>query len=209
MSAPRWQSIVIDEVEPIAAAGVSWRPLRRALDVRAFGINAYSATAAGDHVVEPHTEEALGHEEVYVVLLGRATFTLDGETLSAPAGTVVHVRDPAVRREAHADVPGTTVLAVGAAPGRPYAPSAWEAFFAVERFRAAGDHRAAIAELEAADRDHPDNAGIAYALACWHALAGDDDEALALARRASALDQRFGAWALQDEDLASIRDRLP
>ena len=34
---------------------------------------------------------------------GRATFTLDDETLDAPAGTVVFVRDPQVKRHARAD----------------------------------------------------------------------------------------------------------
>ena len=59
-----------------------WRRLfRRTLDVGAFGINAYVARNAGDDVVEEHTERSLGHEEVYVVLSGRATFTLDDETL--------------------------------------------------------------------------------------------------------------------------------
>ena len=53
---------------------------------------------AGDDVVEEHTERSLGHEEVYVVLAGRATFTLDDETVDAPAGTVVFIRDR--RREA-------------------------------------------------------------------------------------------------------------
>ena len=35
-----------------------------------------------------------GHEEVYIVIAGRATFTLDDETFDAPAGTVVFIRDP-------------------------------------------------------------------------------------------------------------------
>ena len=90
-----WQSVRLDEIEPISVVGgtLLWRPVRRTLDVGAFGINAYTAPNAGDDVVEEHTEETLGHEEVYVVLSGRATFTLDGETLDAPAGTAVFVRD--------------------------------------------------------------------------------------------------------------------
>ena len=56
-------------------------------------------------------ERSLGHEEVYVVLAGRATFTLDDETLDAPAGTIVFIRDVDVRRHARAEEPGTSVLA--------------------------------------------------------------------------------------------------
>jgi quercetin dioxygenase-like cupin family protein len=111
----RWRAVALEDVEPIPVVGgtLLWRPLRRTLDVGAFGINAYVAPEAGDDVVEEHSEQALGHEEVYVVVSGRATFTLDGEALDAPAGTVVFVRDPAVVRHARAEEPGTAVLAVG------------------------------------------------------------------------------------------------
>ena len=51
-----------------------------------FGINAYTATEAGQDVVEEHNEERLGHEELYVVVAGRATFVLDGEEMEVPAG---------------------------------------------------------------------------------------------------------------------------
>ena len=82
-----WRSVRLDEIEPIAVVGkLLWRPVRRTLDIGAFGINAYVAPNAGDDVVEEHTESSLGHEELYVVLSGRATFTLDDETLDAPAG---------------------------------------------------------------------------------------------------------------------------
>lgn len=119
-----WQSVRLDEIEPIAVVdgALLWKPVRRALDVGAFGINAYAALAAGDDVVEEHTEERLGHEEVYVVLSGRATFRLDGETLDAPAGTVVFVRDPNVKRHAVAAEANTSVLAVGGPRGAAYQP---------------------------------------------------------------------------------------
>lgn len=99
---PAWRSIRLEEIEPIPVVEgtLLWRPVRRTLGVGAFGINAYVAPNAGDDVVEEHTESTLRHEEVYVVLSGRATFTLDGETLDAPAGTVVFVEDPLVRRHA-------------------------------------------------------------------------------------------------------------
>src|SRR5436305_10363271 len=68
--------IAIADVEPVSVVSgtLDWRPLRRTLGVRAFGINAYTAAEAGRDVVEEHTEETLGHEEIYVVLSGRATF---------------------------------------------------------------------------------------------------------------------------------------
>jgi mannose-6-phosphate isomerase-like protein (cupin superfamily) len=129
-----WQSIRLDEIDPIpvVAGTLLWRPVRRTLDVGAFGINAYTAPNAGDDVVEEHTESTLRHEEVYVVLTGHATFTLDDETLDAPAGTVVFVRDPLVKRHARADEPGTQVLAVGGPRSEAYEPSPWEDVFAAE-----------------------------------------------------------------------------
>jgi len=88
-----WTSVQLGSIEPISVVNgtLLWRPVRRTLDIGAFGINAYVAPDAGDDVVEEHTERSLGHEEVYVVLSGRATFTLDDETLDAPAGTLVKV----------------------------------------------------------------------------------------------------------------------
>ena len=120
--ATSWASIRLEEIEPIPVVGgtLLWQPVRRTLDIGAFGINAYVAPNAGDDVVEEHTEEALGHEEIYVVLTGRATFTLDDETLDAPTGTVVFVRDPKVKRHAQAMEPDTAVLAVGGPRGGAY-----------------------------------------------------------------------------------------
>ena len=124
----QWQSLRLADVEAIAVtgAGLTWLPLRRTLGVEAFGINAYSASAAGEQVVEEHTETNLRHEEIYVVLTGHATFTLGGETLDAPAGTVVFIRDPDVKRGAVAVEAGTSVLAIGGKAGEAYSPSAWE-----------------------------------------------------------------------------------
>ncbi len=124
--AKRWESVRLDEIEPIAVVNgtLLWRPVRRTLDIGAFGINAYVAPNAGDDVVEEHTERSLGHEEVYVVLAGRATFTLDDETVDAPAGTVVFIRDVDVKRHARAEEPGTSVLAIGGPRDAVYEPSA-------------------------------------------------------------------------------------
>lgn len=109
-----------------------WIPVRHRLGVGAFGTNAYRAAAAGDVVVEPHTEWSDDpaeppQEEMYVVVLGHATFTVDGEEIDAPAGTVVFLPVPTSHRTAVAVEAGTTVLAVGGSPGTAYSPSAWEA----------------------------------------------------------------------------------
>lgn len=109
-----------------------WLPVRAPLGLSAFGVNAWTARRAGEHCVERHDEgeddgTAAGrHEELYVVLRGRARFVVDGEVHDAPAGTLVAVLDPAAVREAIAEEDGTVVLAVGARPGLAFAPSPWE-----------------------------------------------------------------------------------
>jgi mannose-6-phosphate isomerase-like protein (cupin superfamily) len=204
-----WESVRLDEIEPIAVVDgtLLWRPVRRTLDIGAFGINSYVAPKAGHDVVEEHTERSLGHEEVYVVLSGRATFTLDGEALDAPAGTVVFIRDVDVKRHARAEEPGTSVLAIGGPRGVAYEPSAWEDYFAAERHRTAGDHDAYLGELEAALERRPDHPGALYHVACAEALAGWDDDAVEHLRRALELRPELAEHALVDEDFASLRER--
>ena len=196
--------VQISEIESIPVAGVVWKPLRRMLGIDAFGINAYTAEAAGEPVVEEHTEETLGHQEAYVVTVGRATFTLDGVELDAPNGTVVFVRDPSVRRHAVAVEPGTTVLAIGGAPGT-HTPSAWEWYFEAERHRASGDHTAALQLLADGRQRFPENAGMLYATACWQAMAGDVDAAIAALKAAVELEPMSLGWAKDDADLDAIR----
>ena len=51
-------------------------------------------------MIEDHDEQGDGsghHEELYIVMTGHAAFELDGETVDAPAGTLVFVR-PEQRR---------------------------------------------------------------------------------------------------------------
>ena len=204
-----WQSVHLDAIEPIAVVDgkLLWRPVRRTLDVGAFGINAYVAPNPGDDVVEEHTESALRHEEVYVVLTGRATFTLGDETLDAPAGTIVFIRDPEVRRHARAEEPGTSVLAVGAPRDAAYEPSPWEDYFAAERHRTAGDYESYVAELEDALARRPDHPAILYNLACAEALAGRPDDAIAHVTRALELKPEWSDEIAKDEDFAGLRDR--
>ncbi len=105
--------------------------VRRHFDIRAFGVNEITGDA-GDEMVEPHDEpddEANltdGHEELFAVMSGHAVFTVDGEDIDAPAGTLVFVRDPALIRRAVATADGTSILAVGGKAGAPYKVSRWE-----------------------------------------------------------------------------------
>jgi len=204
-----WTSVRLDDIEPISVVDgtLLWRPVRRTLDIGAFGINAYVAPNAGDDVVEEHTERSLGHEEVYVVLSGRATFTLDDETLDAPAGTVVFIRDVDVKRHARAEAPGTAVLAIGGPRDAAYEPSAWEDYFAAERHRTAGDYESYVAELEEAAAKRPDHPATLYNLACAEALAGRPDDAIGHVRRALELKPEWAEMTAKDEDFVSLRER--
>src|SRR3954464_7442193 len=146
---PGWKALDLDAIEAVPWRGTElvWRPVRQALGTRIVGMGAYTADRAGQIVIEGHTEseDGMGHEEVYVVLRGRATFTLDGTELDAPAGTFVAVLDPAVHRRAVAAEPGTAVLALGALPTFVPSDSEW-----IERARPLlrSDPDRAIAILE-------------------------------------------------------------
>jgi hypothetical protein len=201
--------IRIDDIDslPVLDGELQWHPVRHTLGIRAFGMNAYTAAKAGDLVVEEHDEGSLGHEEVYIVLAGRATFTLDGEEFDAPAGTVVHLADPKVQRVARAAEDGTRVLAVGGPVGEAYEPSPWESAFRAEPLARAGDVEGAVAVVREALDEHPDNPSLLYNLACFEAMAEHDDDAIAHLTR--AIEQRPEAreWAAKDKDLESLRGR--
>ena len=111
---------------PTDLVEAEWKPIRHHFGITAFGTNAYVARAAGELVIEEHSEGPNGHEELYVVATGRATFTIAGEEFDAPAGTLVAVTDPSIVRGAIAEEPGTTVLVVGAPRGEPFATRNWE-----------------------------------------------------------------------------------
>jgi hypothetical protein len=197
----------IDELEsfPVDDEGLTWRPIRRRFDIRAFGVNAYTAERAGQRVVEEHREKD-GHEELYVVVSGRATFTLDGEEHDAPAGTLVHC-PPGTLRSAMAAEPGTTVLGIGAKAGEVFEPSAWESTFVAFGHLRQGDVERARAEMEAAVASLPDAWQGHYNYACLEARTGDNEAALRRLERAAELEPNVvPEGAAEDEDFAPLRD---
>jgi quercetin dioxygenase-like cupin family protein len=207
MADAKYRVSTIDGLEriPVSGADVVWRPVRKPLGITAFGVNAYTGDT-GANVVEKHTEERLGHEELYVVLTGRARFDLDGETIDAPAGTFVFVAEPTVQRHAVAEEPGTTVLAVGGKPGL-HETSAWEYYFAAYSRADSGDFDGAIAELHAGLAERPDHPALYYHLACVECRAGRLGDARGHLDRALELDPSLQRWADEDEDLAPLRSR--
>jgi tetratricopeptide (TPR) repeat protein len=182
--------------------------VRRHFGIRAFGTNAYRAEAAGAELIAEHDElgpSAGGHQELYVVASGHATFTVDGEDVDAPAGTLVFVREPAARRKAVAHEAGTTVLCLGGTPGEPFTVSVWETMSGMWEPYREGDYTRAIEVLEEVLAANPGNEAVLYNLACCEALAGRPDDALQHLRAAAA-HERFRTLAHTDEDFDSIRE---
>ena len=60
-------------IAELARDGDGWSPLRMHLDVRAFGVNAWTASEAGAQLVGEHDEVTSGHEELYLITTGSAT----------------------------------------------------------------------------------------------------------------------------------------
>jgi hypothetical protein len=205
-----FRTLRIDELDPIEVAGLRWHPLRHALGVRGFGVNAYSA-AAGQDVVEDHTEaddDGGGHQELYVVLTGRARFEIDGEEVDAPAGTFVFLPDPTARRHAVASEDGTTVLAVGGEPGVPYDVSAWEWRFRAQPHIDAQEWEKGVALMHDGLAARPGDASLLYNLACFEANLGRLDDATAHLQEAlDAEPENVREWAENDSDLDPLRER--
>jgi quercetin dioxygenase-like cupin family protein len=195
----------IDDLDRIEMAdGFVWRPVRRHFDIRGFGVNAYTALAAGGQIVEEHAETQLGHEEIYLVVRGRARFTVDGNDHELVAGQLVFVRDPELRRGAVALEEDTAVLALGGKPGEPHVVSAWEAMFAAVPASRAEDWAEAIRIHVEALAEQPDHPALLYNLACMEARGGRHLDALLHLQRAVALESKWADYARKDSDFAAI-----
>jgi tetratricopeptide (TPR) repeat protein len=205
----RVQVVRLDEIDGFADSGrPRWHMIRTTLGIESFGINAWRATAPGQKLIDEHDElgeTAGGHEELYLVVRGSALFTVDGHEVEAPAGTIVYVRDPAVRRGAIAETEETTVLVVGGKPGAPFSVSAWERSAEALRFWPTGEWERAIEVLEQQLADEPENAGVLYNLACAESRAGKAGAALDHLQRAIALRPAFVDNAQSDPDFDDVR----
>jgi hypothetical protein len=204
---PGWKALALDEIEAVPWRGTElvWRPVRLALGTAIVGMGGYTAERAGQLVIEGHTEseDGLGHEEVYVVLRGRATFTLDDAEIDAPAGTFVVVADPGVYRHAVAAEADTAVLALGGSPTFLPSDSEW-----IERARPylRSDPERAVAILDDLRRTRPDGPVAEVAEAFLALARGDDDRARATLGKLLARRPDLRSVLADDADLEPLLD---
>ena len=198
---PNWNVARLDEIERRGRN----IPVREHLGIHAFGVNAW--TPGEDGLLINEHDETGGQEELYIVLDGQATFEIDGETIEAPAGTLVFVR-PEARRKATGD---GTILALGGTVGEAYQGLDWgEAWpFHTESLTAYGEQRYGDAlEAVRGGLEHtPDHPGLNYNYACFATLAGETgDETFSHLQRSVELFPPFRQQARADDDFAAVRD---
>jgi uncharacterized cupin superfamily protein len=199
-----WNVVKIDEIDRVSYLGSNLIPIRYTLGFQPAGTNAWAADAGGQ-LIPPHTEHD-GDEELYVVLRGRATFTVGDETADAPAGTVVFV-PPEVFRTAVAEEDETIVLAVGGTVGQAFSGGNWDTFAVADELRRSDRLDEGREVLRKAREERPDSWAMTYNSACWEALAGNPDEAFEHLRRARELNaNEVRRYMAEDSDLDSLRD---
>ena len=196
----------LDEIDEVTDGRCPFRPVRHHFGITSFGVNAWTARAAGDRIINEHDEsDPDANEELYLVMQGRAVFELDGERVPAAAGTFVFA-PPGVKRTAFAEEPDTTLIALGGTPGQAYELTGWELWSPLNALYEAEEY------AEAADRGlrlvdaHPQYADLLYNVACCESLAGRNADAVEHLRRAIDRSQRFRGFAEEDSDFDPIRD---
>jgi len=203
-----YSTISLDEAAREAAKdGRAFVRLRRKLGITSFGVNALYQAAAGERVVGEHHElnpGAGGHEELYAVVSGGARFTIDGDDVDVPLGSVVVIA-PQSTRSAVATEPETLVLVVGGRPGE-YAMGAGEALAPMFEHYNEQDYAGALEKAKAAFETHPGNALVFYNVACMASLLGHADEALAALEESVTKWPAYKELAAGDDDFASLRE---
>ena len=102
--------------------GGAVRKVRRALGARAFGFNYFTLPPGAEGREHDHTDA--DQEEVYFVVRGGGTMTIDGDELELMPGRFVRV-DPASTRVPIAGDEGLEFVTFGAPLGGGYEPPSW------------------------------------------------------------------------------------
>ena len=190
----------LDDLERLDAAGVGFRPIRRRLGVRTFGVNAYTARTEGDQVIEDHHENGHRRRPSRGALHGDdgPGRVHGGGRGHRRAGGDARVRGghrrPAGRRCSRAT---TRRLSSSAARlrlrSRPRRSSTGSP---PSRRTAPATTTARSRSLSEGLTEWPDHGMIHYQLACYLALAGRREEALFHIRKSIAAENaRAAGWA--------------
>ena len=125
MASGSWQVASVNEIPPVKPDWPgTWKSVRHHFGITAFGINAVTKDA-GNVLIPEHDETASGQQEVYFVHAGEVKATLDGEEVTMPAGSLVHC-EPGAKRKFESAASPTTLIVIGACPGKAYEVGAWE-----------------------------------------------------------------------------------
>jgi quercetin dioxygenase-like cupin family protein len=120
-----WQVADVNEIPPVKEDWPqTWKSVRHHFGITGFGINAVTKDA-GNVLIPEHDETESGQEELYFVHAGEVKATLDGEEVTVPAGSLVSC-EPVAKRKFEAAASPTTLLVIGATPGKPYKVGQWE-----------------------------------------------------------------------------------
>jgi quercetin dioxygenase-like cupin family protein len=194
----------LEEIREISDGRCPWRPVRHHFGITSFGVNTWTGREAGDRIINEHNEEG-EDEELYFVQSGRARFELDGERVDAPAGTFVFAR-PGVKRTAFAEEPGTTIMAMGATPGRVYEPVGWELWAPFGQLYREGRYAEAADQARGAAETHPEYPALLYNVACCESLAGRKADAIEHLRLALERSESVRSYLAGDSDLDPLRE---
>jgi mannose-6-phosphate isomerase-like protein (cupin superfamily) len=204
-----YTAATLDDIDEMDDGRCPWRPVRAHFGITSFGINAFTGKRAGDRLINEHDEaDNDGHEELYLVQTGHARFELDGETVDAPAGTLVFA-PPNVRRTAFAEEPGTTLIALGGTPGKVYEVGGWELWAPINTLYEAGDYAGAADRAREVAEANPEMPLLMYNLACCESLAGRTDDAIGHLRAAIERKEELRQMATEDSDFDPLRDEEP
>jgi mannose-6-phosphate isomerase-like protein (cupin superfamily) len=201
-----YEILTLSEVEAVPhREGTNLIPVRHTLGFRPAGVNAWKADTGGQ-VMPPHEEDS-GNEELYVVVQGRAAFTVGEETADAPAGTLVFV-PPQVHRSAVAEEDGTIVFVVGGSVGEAFNAGGWDSFSVADWYRQEGRLDEGRAIMDQLIAEKPDYWATHYNAGCFESLAGNADAAFDHLRRAKELDAegQSAEYFRGDTDLDPLRD---
>jgi len=111
----------IDQMEVTFGGGL--RKARAELGATSFGMSIEEFPAGYDgYPNHDHTHD--DQEEVYVVLAGSATMSVEGEQFEIDPETIVRV-GPSARRKLVSGADGLRLLVLGGVPGKAYEPPEW------------------------------------------------------------------------------------